>query len=121
MPATYDAHDVWLNGSDVDNMPMSILEAYACGLAVITTEAGGIPCIVESNRTGRLAPLGDVESLARNAVEVIGNPALFLELTRNGLVECEKYAWTMVRPGWMAMYSELAPKNTLLGLRTARL
>ncbi len=47
MPALYDEHDVWLNGSDVDNMPTSILEAYACGLAVAGTNPGGIPYIVE--------------------------------------------------------------------------
>src|SRR5256885_4995843 len=46
-PSLYDEHDVWLNGSDVDNMPTSILEAYACGLAVASTNPGGIPYIVE--------------------------------------------------------------------------
>jgi len=47
MPALYDEHDVWLNGSDVDNMPTSILEAYACGLTVASINPGGIPYIVE--------------------------------------------------------------------------
>lgn len=43
MSALYDEHDVWLNASKVDNMPISILEAYASGLAVVTTSPGGIP------------------------------------------------------------------------------
>ncbi len=112
MPAMYDEHDVWLNGSEVDNMPMSVLEAYACGLAVITTDPGGIPYIVDDGRTGRLVRRGHPESLAQSALEVVRSPAIFAELTRNGLAECEKYAWNSVRPGWMRMYSELAPKGT---------
>jgi glycosyltransferase involved in cell wall biosynthesis len=114
MPALYDEHDVWLNGSEVDNMPMSILEAYACGLAVVSTNAGGIPYVVRNERTGRLVDCGDAESLAEAALEVVGNPALFAELTRNGLAQCANYSWDLVKQGWLATYSDLAPKGTLL-------
>jgi len=114
MPALYDEHDVWLNGSEVDNMPMSILEAYACGLAVISTNPGGISYIVEDGRTGRLVKCGDAKSLAEAALEVIGNPALFAELTRNRLAECANYTWDLVTQGWITGYSELAPKGTSL-------
>ncbi|MCU0735719.1 MAG: glycosyltransferase family 4 protein [Methylotetracoccus sp.] len=114
MPATYDRHDVWLNASDVDNMPLSILEAYACGLAVITTNPGGIPYIVEDGRTGRLVDRGDAESLAAKALEVVGDPELFAKLTRNGRDECGKYTWESVKPGWLNCYAELAPAGTAL-------
>jgi glycosyltransferase involved in cell wall biosynthesis len=114
MPALYDEHDVWLNGSVVDNMPLSILEAYACGLAVVSTNPGGIPYIVQDRRNGRLVECEDAESLAKAALEVIGNPALFSELTRNGLAECAKYTWDLSRQGWLATYAELAPEGTSL-------
>jgi len=119
MPALYDEHDVWLNGSEVDNMPMSILEAYACGLAVISTNPGGISYIVEDGRTGRLVQCGNAEALAEAALEVVGNPPLFAELTRNSLAECVKYTWKSVQLGWMRLYSELAPSDTLPRARTA--
>lgn len=118
MPALYDEHDVWLNGSDVDNMPMSVLEAFACGLAVVSTNAGGIPYIVRDRHTGILVERGDAKSLADKALEVIGQPELFAMLTRNGRAECLKYTWESVRPGWLALYSELAPKETLRGIHT---
>jgi glycosyltransferase involved in cell wall biosynthesis len=119
MPALYDEHDVWLNGSEVDNMPMSILEAYACGLAVVSTNPGGIPYLVEDRRTGRLVKCSDSDSLAEAALEVVSDPALFSELTGNALAECAKYEWTSVLPAWMRLYSELAPGDTLLGFRPA--
>jgi glycosyltransferase involved in cell wall biosynthesis len=114
MPSMYDKHDVWLNGSEVDNMPLSILEAYACGLAVVSTNPGGIPYVVQDRRTGRLVESGDAESLAEAALEVIGNPALFAELTRNGLAGCANYTWDLVKQSWITTYSELAPKGTSL-------
>jgi len=95
-------------------MPTSILEAYACGLAVASTNPGGIPYIVEDGRTGRLVQCGDAEALGETALEVIGNPALFAELTRNGLAECANYTWDLVKQGWITGYSELAPKGTSL-------
>ena len=44
--------DIFLNGSEIDNQPLSILEAFSCGLPVVTTDAGGIPDIVDDGRTG---------------------------------------------------------------------
>jgi glycosyltransferase involved in cell wall biosynthesis len=109
MAALYHEHDVWLNASEVDNMPMSILEAYACGAAVVSTDPGGIPYLVRNGRTGRLVGCGDAESLAESALEVIGNAELFLALTRNGHAECAKYGWDRVKQGWIEEYSRFAP------------
>ena len=50
----YDEADVYLNASDIDNMPNSIIEAFACGLPVVTSRAGGIPYVVEHERNGLL-------------------------------------------------------------------
>lgn len=111
MPTLYDQHDVWLNASKVDNMPISILEAYASGLAVVTTNPGGIPYLVENERTGRLVGCDDAQSLAKNALEVINKPVLFTELTRNGYAECAKYTWDSVKLEWMALYSEVAQQR----------
>jgi glycosyltransferase involved in cell wall biosynthesis len=48
----YSASDIYLNASKIDNQPLSILEAFACGLPVVTTDAGGIPDIVTDEATG---------------------------------------------------------------------
>lgn len=112
MPKTYNDHDIWLNASDVDNMPLSILEAYACGLAVVSTNPGGIPYMVEDNRTGKLVECGDFDALAQKATDVLEKPALFATLTRNGHSECAKYTWDSVKPKWSRLYSELAPNRT---------
>ena len=65
MAGAYDAADVFLNASTVDSMPLSILEAFACGLPVVTTDAGGIPWLVEDEVTGLLVPPDDPVQVGR--------------------------------------------------------
>jgi len=108
MAEVYDQHDIWLNASNIDNMPLSILEAYACGVAVVTTDAGGIPYIVENNRTGKMVPCGDMQSLANAVIEILTEPRSFATLTTNGVNECQKYAWSTVGPLWIGVYQELS-------------
>jgi len=43
MTALYDASDVYLMSPDADNMPLSVLECFASGLPVVSSNAGGIP------------------------------------------------------------------------------
>lgn len=108
MPATYDQHNYWLNASRIDNMPLSILEAYACGLAIVTTNSGGIPYMVENNRTGKMVAYGDEQALAKAAVDLVRDPLLYHELTRNGLAECTKYEWISVKDRWTSLFVEMA-------------
>ena len=59
MPALYDKADIFVNASNIDNMPVSHIEAFAAGLAVVTTDAGGIPYIVADGRNGLMVDCGD--------------------------------------------------------------
>jgi glycosyltransferase involved in cell wall biosynthesis len=74
MPALYDAADIYLNSSDIDNMPGSIIEAFAAGLPVVTTDAGGIAEAVQHGTTGLVAAPRDVAALARHLGELVGDP-----------------------------------------------
>ncbi|HVG21605.1 MAG TPA: glycosyltransferase family 4 protein, partial [Blastocatellia bacterium] len=80
MPALYDSADIYLNSSEVDNMPLSILEAFACGLPVVTTDAGGIPYIVTDLETGLLTRRGDYRALAASILRLLVDDALAAKL-----------------------------------------
>jgi glycosyltransferase involved in cell wall biosynthesis len=107
MPALYDAADVFLNGSVVDNMPLSILEAFACGLPVVTTDAGGIPDFVEDGRTALIVPRGDPGAIAAAALRLLDDDGLALRLSRGGSQESRKYTWEQGRDRWLAVYRRL--------------
>ena len=109
----YDANDIFLNGSEIDNQPLSILEAFSCGLPVVTTDAGGIPDIVEDGRTGMVVPRGDYAEMARRAITLLNDPALTKRIVEQARQECLKYSWEAVRDAWMSVYHGLARHDEL--------
>jgi len=110
MPELYDAADIYLNGSDIDNMPLSILEAFAAGVPVITTNAGGIPYIVGDGETGLLVERGDYEAMAAHAIRLLEDNALAFKLACAAHEECRKYNWFTVREEWLKLYHQLGAR-----------
>ncbi|HEU4723447.1 MAG TPA: glycosyltransferase family 4 protein [Gemmatimonadaceae bacterium] len=105
----YDEADVYLNASDIDNMPNSIIEAFACGLPVVTTRAGGIPYVVEHERNGLLVDCGDHEALAGAAFRLLDDAPLARRLIGEGLRDVrEQYTWNAVSDRWARLYRGLA-------------
>ena len=105
---SYDAADVYLNGSEIDNQPLSLLEAFACGLPIVTTDAGGIPDIVTNGRTGMIVPRGDYRQMAERAMQLLTDASLTRRLVEEGRRECVKYSWKAVRQLWLTTYHRLA-------------
>lgn len=108
MAELYDAAEVFLNGSEIDSMPISILEAFASGLPVVTTDAGGIPWIVADKETGLMVRRGDYQALAAAALRLLEDEELTTALVTNARRECEKYSWANVRDEWLKLYGEVA-------------
>jgi glycosyltransferase involved in cell wall biosynthesis len=109
MPELYEAADIYLNSPELDNMPTSIIEAFAAGLAVVTTNAGGIPFIVRHGDNGRMVARGDAAAMAAEACGLLADPDNALAMTRRARAECEaRYVWPAVRGQWEALYREVA-------------
>ena len=104
-----DEADVYLNSSNIDNMPLSILEAQAAGLPVVSTRAGGIPYLVRDGETGLLVPLDDDAALAQAAARVLGEEGLASRLTINARRECmARCVWPAVQHSWERAYHDIA-------------
>lgn len=126
MPSLYETADVYLNAPDIDNMPGSILEAFASGLPVVTTDAGGIPYMVRHAETGLIVPRGDHEAMAAAALRLLNDPSLAERLISRALDECRhKYTAQAVVREWRSVYEGLVaysetPADELLGRRRSR-
>lgn len=107
MPKIYDSADIYLNSSIVDNMPLSIIEAFACGLPVVSTNAGGIPFIVTHEKTGLLVETNDYEGLAREAIRLLKDHDLARNLILEARAACTKYSWENVKNDWIELYGKL--------------
>lgn len=84
VPGVLRSVDVLVNASEAEPFGLSVLEAQACGVAVIGTDAGGIPDFVEDAVTGLLVPPGDVSALA-SALRRAADPELRARLAAAAL------------------------------------
>ena len=105
----YDEADIYLNSPDIDNMPGSILEAFASGLPVVTTDAGGIPYIVTDRVTGMMVERNDHAAMAERALMLLDDEGLALEIAARAREECKKYEWAAVKGEWLNLYEGLRP------------
>ncbi|HZH91990.1 MAG TPA: glycosyltransferase family 4 protein [Pyrinomonadaceae bacterium] len=115
MHELYECADIYLNSSDIDNMPVSLIESYAAGLPVVTTDAGGIPHILTHEETGLMVARGDHEALAACAIRLLEDDALAERITSNALAACRRYSWEAVREEWLRLYFELAHEDFRAG------
>jgi glycosyltransferase involved in cell wall biosynthesis len=103
----YDQADIFINASWLDNMPLSVIEAFAAGTPVVTTSPECMPYLVEHERTGLLSRVGDEKALASDVIRLLRDPALAASLARNAHEESRKYTWEAVREQWLNTYRGL--------------
>jgi len=111
MHELYDEAHIFLNSSNIDNMPGSILESFATGMPVVSTSAGGIRCIVTHEQTGLLVPRNDHDAMAAWAMHLLESPEIASSIARNAYEECAAYKWEAVREKWLAAYARLAGRE----------
>ena len=111
MHELYDEAHIFLNSSNIDNMPGSILESFGTGMPVVSTSAGGIRCIVTHEQTGLLVPRNDHDAMAAWAIRLLESPELASSIARNAYEECGAYRWEAVREKWLAVYTRLAGRE----------
>ncbi|HEX2205773.1 MAG TPA: glycosyltransferase family 4 protein, partial [Longimicrobium sp.] len=100
VPARLAEGDVYLNTPRADNTPVTVLEAMACGLCVVSTEVGGIPYLLDDGGDALLVPPGDAEAMAAAVLRLLRDPALAGRLSRAGRRKAEGCDWSAVLPRW---------------------
>jgi len=104
VPELYAEADIFLNAAVVDNQPVSVLEAFAAGLPVVTTGTGDIAAMTCHGEAGLLVPAGDPDAMAKAAATLLEHPQLALKLVRRAKAEVERYTWPWISAEWAAVY-----------------
>lgn len=110
--ALYRGADVFVNSSVVDNAPVSIVEAWASGVPVVSTSAGGIPLLVKDGRDALLVPPREPEALGAAVLRVLGDGGLAAQLVRGGRRAAQRHGWRRVRGALFEVYSGLSRSGT---------
>lgn len=108
IPALYDTADLFLNSSTLDDFPLSLVEAMASGLPIVTTDAGGIPEMVTDRRDALMVPINDPVALADRIIELIENCTLVEKLSKTAGHTAARFDWQSYRNSLAELYNSLS-------------
>lgn len=99
--------DLFLMTSNQEGLGTSVLDAFAARVPVVATAAGGVPELVEHQKTGLLAPIGDAEMLASHIEQILGNHHLRRQLTENAAVKVRQFSKEETALKTLRVYEEV--------------
>ncbi len=108
VPHWLSASDIFLNTTNVDNTPVSVMEAMACGLCIVSTNVGGIPYLLEHEVDALLVPPGNALAMAAAVRRLLTEPGLAATLSANAAAKAQQFDWTTVYDSWKRLLASAA-------------
>lgn len=96
-----EEHHIHLHTNRSENMPVSIIEMWACGLPIVGTNVGGMPYLVQDNEDAILVESEDFNAMAQMCIKLLSEPDLARRLSRNGRKRAEELTWDRVKTTWL--------------------
>ncbi|MGB3590258.1 MAG: glycosyltransferase family 4 protein [Nonlabens sp.] len=100
-------YDVLINTTHFDNLPVSLLEAMALGLPIVSTNVGGIPYLINDKQSGLLVNDSSVEQMTNAIHSLIEDKDLVYNITKNGRLTVQDYSWSTVKEQWINLLNEV--------------
>lgn len=108
VPRLLAAADIAVLSSISEGIPLTLIEAMAAGLPVVSTRVGGVPEVVDDGQTGLLSPAGDDDSLAQNVLRVANSSELHTQMGRQGRDRAEAmFSEHRMHAAYLRLYSEM--------------
>jgi len=107
VPLILNQNDIFLNTTNFDNTPVSVIEAMASGLCIVSTNVGGIPYLLENESDAILVPPDDPDAMAEAILRILNDPVLAEKLSTNARKKAELFDWSIVLPKWEKLLNDL--------------
>jgi len=107
VPIWLNKGDIFLNTTNFDNTPVSVMEAMACGLCIVSTNVGGIPFLVEDGVDALLVPPNDPDAMAAAVKRILTEPGLAGKCSTNARRKAEQFDWSVILPQWEKLIEEV--------------
>ncbi len=111
VPGLLAQASIFLNTTDTDNAPVSVTEAMACGLCVVSTDAGGLRDLVADGEDALLVGRDDPAAMAAAVERILAEPALAARLSANARRNAEARDWSRILPRWETLLSKSARRT----------
>ncbi len=93
-------YDIFLNTTNIDNTPISVIESMALGLAVVSTDVGGMHFLIDDTKDGLLVPPKDVPAMTAAVKQIMENPNKTREMVMNAREKVRNFDWEIVKSQW---------------------
>jgi phenylacetate-CoA ligase len=98
-------------------MPISILEALASGVPVVSTDVGGIPHLVEHEKTALLVPARNPEAMAQAILSLLKDDSKAKAIAKEGIMSVQRYTWPNVCDRLLGVYEGVYETKRIHGKR----
>ncbi len=93
-------YNIFINTTHFDNTPVSVIEAMALGLPVVSTNVGGIPFLLENDKNAFLVNDNDVNTMVKAIQELLKNQDKTKDIVKNARLIVEDFDWSKVKSSW---------------------
>jgi glycosyltransferase involved in cell wall biosynthesis len=93
-------YSIFINTTNYDNSPVSVVEAMALGLPIVSTNVGGMPYLIETLENGFLVDKNNADEMANCCIQLIEDPVLAAKISRNARAKVEKFDSEIVKEQW---------------------
>jgi N-acetyl-alpha-D-glucosaminyl L-malate synthase BshA len=100
--------DLMIMPSEMESFGLAALEAMACKVPTIATRVGGVPELIDHGITGLLFSVGDVDSMADGAIDLLSDRSRLHEMREAGRRNAQKrFCSTLVLPQYVQFYESI--------------
>lgn len=96
--------DLFILPSEKESFGLAALEAMASGVPVVSSNAGGLPEVIQEGVSGYLSDVGDIESMTNNAIRILENTEVLATFKRNAMRLAENFSIDKVVPIYESLY-----------------
>jgi N-acetyl-alpha-D-glucosaminyl L-malate synthase BshA len=105
--------DVFLLPSETESFGLAALEAMACQVPVISSNTGGLPELNIQGKTGFMSNVGDVEDMAKNAINILQDEKRLAEFKQNALARAREFDIEKIMPIYENLYKTVISKSAM--------
>lgn len=95
-----EEYDIFISTTNFDNTPVSVIEAMALGLPVVSTNVGGVPYLIDDGKDGLLCEKGNAEYMAEKIIQIVSSPEKSKDICINARKKVETFDWSVVKEQW---------------------
>ncbi|WP_068472683.1 glycosyltransferase family 4 protein [Saccharicrinis aurantiacus] len=98
-------YDIFINTTNFDNMPVSVIEGMALGMPIVSTNVGGLSYLIDDGKDGFLVNENDDKQMANIINGILSNPQKAIDCSKKARLKVEQFDWEEVKKQWFNVFS----------------